>query len=87
MKCSACSGNLKETRKNSLRVYVCERCGGLHAEGIYLGDSYSLVKPFFSANTAPATEVYFDFVCLGSAGITRRHGWFNPADGCMTQEG
>jgi len=68
-------------------VYECRKCRALFGE-CYLGDSYSLVSPMWSRQDVEDTECrYFDFICVGSGGITRRHGWFNPADGRIVQTG
>jgi len=69
-------------------VRTCERCGGLNGR-CYLGQSYTLVLPQWDAPDAcdPADQQYFDLECLGSGGITRRHGWFNPATRKITQVG
>ena len=67
-------------------VYECPKCLALFGS-TYLGDSYSLVKPYFDKDPNPAEQRYFDFETLGSAGIGRRHGWFNPATGFLTQVG
>ncbi len=67
-------------------VHVCPKCGGVLGQ-CYKGDSYTIVKPFFSSNSNPADQVYFDLTVLGSDGVTRRHGWFNPADRCLVQVG
>ena len=75
-RCPGCSGRLKATEK--LGVYTCRACQGLIATSIYLGDSYGLVLPYWeTGDTAPEDLRYFDFTCLGSNGLQRRHGWYN----------
>ena len=83
--CPACS----HSRKNDVRtgVYECKKCGAIYGS-CYLGDSYALVKPFWhTGESRPEQERYFDLDCLGSAGITRRHGWFNTETRLLTQVG
>ena len=85
--CPACNGKRHKAHSEVIGVYTCQKCGALHGQ-CYLGDSYRLVKPFFAPVDPPAEQVrYFDFVTLGSAGIDRRHGWYDTASGCVTQIG
>ena len=56
----------------------------------YLGDSYSIVKPYFApnANEIPTEQTrYYDLTTLGSQGIGRRHGWFDPQSRYIVQTG
>lgn len=86
--CPGCSGKLKPEPKLPGSTYTCQRCRGLISTSIYLGDSYGLVRPFFDApDVAAAQTRYFDFICVGSEGVTRRHGWYNPATRLTTQLG
>lgn len=83
--CPACSSKLVYASISNSRIRQCSACQAIFGS-CYLGDSYAMVAPFFSP--VPATEErYFDFECLGSRGITRRHGWYNPANGMLTQTG
>lgn len=84
--CPACSGKRSvKYPDHSASVRVCKRCGAVYGS-MYLGESYGIVKPYFDPNPE-AKSTYFDFTCLGSEGITRRHGWFNPETGLLTQVG
>lgn len=84
MKCPACNN----TRKNrqvgpSSWVYECGKCGAIFGDHLYLGDSYNYVLPYWAtdaelSSTRPEDLRYYDLTCLGSKGIERRHGWFNP---------
>lgn len=68
-------------------VYQCPHCRAVQGQ-CYLGDSYSIVKPYFGdVVDAEQKQVYFDLTCLGSAGVTRRHGWFDPASRFIIQVG
>lgn len=88
--CPACSSKRLRARQDlGAQINECRACGAIFGT-CYLGDSYNLVRPFFSpsANTVPAEQTrYFDFTCLGSTGITRRHGWFNLNDRTLVQVG
>jgi hypothetical protein len=54
----------------------------------YLGNSYGLVKPFFVTEPVPSERCrYFDFTTIGSAGIDRRHGWFDVESRRVVQIG
>jgi hypothetical protein len=74
--CPACSAK-RRNRTAHHSVFECRRCGAIYGT-CWLGDSYGLVKPFFADELVPAERCrYFDFQTLGSAGIDRRHGWFD----------
>lgn len=90
MKCPACDHEGATEHGTIGGVVSCERCGGVYTtRPIYLGESYELVLPRWDADGAcPAgQERYFDLETLGSAGLERRHGWFNPETRRITQVG
>jgi hypothetical protein len=65
-------------------------CGALYTtRAIYRGDSYQAVLPGWDGVGACATgeERYFDLEVLGSDGLARRHGWYNPTTKRITQTG
>ena len=71
---------------------VCADCDGIFtpAGGTLpcLGETYKIVKPHFTTDpTADERARYFDFTYLYSEGIGRRHGWFDPKTGLLTQTG
>jgi hypothetical protein len=39
------------------------------------------------SNEPEQNQVYYDLTCLGSTGLTRRHGWYNPVTKLITQVG
>lgn len=85
MKCPGCDGKLKKNDNNTM---ICTECGGLISENIYLGDSYKYVLPFMTKEKIePENTRYYDFTCLGSSGITRRHGWYDPKSKLIVQVG
>jgi len=88
--CPACS-HVRGNKADAKGVYTCKSCGGIfHNSGyLYLGDSYTYVLPQWDAEGACRIEDqrYFDLTVLGSKGIERRHGWFNPATKRITQVG
>jgi len=66
---------------------TCQNCGAISGT-VSLGDSYSIVKPFMTCEDVPmAQTIYFDFKTLGSQGIGRRHGWFDPKTRLVVQAG
>lgn len=69
----------------------CLACAAVYTAGgvhIYLGESYGIVSPHFTTDpSADSRARYFDFMVLGSSGEDRRHGWFDPETGLMTQVG
>ena len=87
--CPACdtTGNQTEI---TCSVFRCGDCGCLHGS-CYKGDSYSYVKPFFAPEgaTEAADERArpYDLAVVGSEGVSRRHGWFDPQTGYITQVG
>ena len=86
MTCPACSSTrTAETAKCG--VHTCLTCEALFGS-LWLGDSYSLVGPsFHKGESRPEDERYFDLECIGSSGVTRRHGWFNIHSRAITQVG
>lgn len=85
MECPACGGKRHETIKT--QVYRCRRCGAIHGT-CYLGESYELVLPFWATEEPPAERIcHFDLTCLGSEGITRRHGWYDTETRRVVQTG
>ena len=85
--CRACDNVRGNKATKTIGVYECAKCGAIFGT-CYKGDSYSFVLPRFSSITPPeGTERYFDFTTLGSEGIGRRHGWFDPSTKLVTQVG
>jgi hypothetical protein len=84
--CRACD-NIKGNKQIQTGIYECRACNAVFGQ-CYLGDSYSLVLPQFSAaEIAPDDQRYFDFTTIGSKGIARRHGWYDPQTRLITQVG
>ena len=85
--CRGCNNIRGNKPTGATGVYECAKCGAIFGT-CYKGESYGLVKPFFAAqDPAPGEARYFDFTTLGSDGIGRRHGWFDPATKLITQVG
>ena len=86
--CRACSNVRGNVELAAIRgVYTCAACGAIFGS-CYLGDSYGLVSPYMTASVeAHERQRYFDFTTLGSKGVGRRHGWFDPETKLMTQVG
>jgi hypothetical protein len=69
-------------------VYECGACEAVFSNNMYLGESYEIVLPFMTSEDVPQDrQRYFDFTCLGSKGITRRHGWFDVETKRIVQVG
>jgi hypothetical protein len=87
--CPACSCKRRKkfTGCSATCLYTCAKCDAVYGE-CYLGESYEVVKPWFSAENVPTERVrYFDFLTLGSQGIARRHGWYDRETGLIVQTG
>lgn len=82
--CPACGCKRSKTTA-TVMVYVCTRCECLHGR-CYLGESYALVKPFMKDGELDGSKP-FDLECMGSGGIRRRHGFYDPADRMILQVG
>ena len=89
-KCPACDSTSSKAHPVADGVVTCAKCGALYTtRAIYKGVSTSLVLPIWAATgaCAPGDERYFDLMSLGSDGLARRHGWYNPATKRITQTG
>ncbi len=87
MQCPACSATRRQVITTVSGVYECSKCLAIYGQ-CYKGDSYTLVLPYFAEHAVdPQTERYYDLTVLGSDGVTRRHGWFDPASKRITQVG
>jgi hypothetical protein len=88
--CPVCSSEkARHDPKHPVQVYICNGCGCVHGT-CYLGESYSVVRNQFhpQAATFPVeNERHYDLTCLGSEGISRRHGKFDPATRFILQTG
>jgi hypothetical protein len=83
--CPACSGKRLRKVSGHVSVFECVRCEALFGT-CYLGESYELVLPRW--HRGPETKPrYYEFTTLGSEGVGRRHGWFEPTTRCITQTG
>ncbi len=83
--CPAC-GRKKGIREIGVDIYECPKCRAIFGK-CYLGESYKYVLPYFAPPGEEEEPVrYFDFLCLSSRGIVRRHGWCD-AKGRIVQIG
>lgn len=89
MICPACSSKQKKQYDEKHHyTYQCLKCHCVYSESIYLGETYEIVSPFMdSSDPKMEKSIPFDFNYLGSKGIGRRHGWFNPETKRVTQVG
>jgi len=81
--CSATRGNAVEVNGRLAHgLYLCEGCGGL------LGSCYRGDSPVLMVFGEDGDESrYFDLDLLGSDGISRVHGFYNPATMKVVQFG
>jgi len=86
MQCPCCN------RKRGVKVidgsvWQCPKCKAIFSNNIWLGESYKYVLPYWDNEENPTEIRYFDFTCVGSEGVTRRHGWYNPNTKRIVQVG
>lgn len=86
MTCPACNG--KRFRSTALiQVQECRTCGAIFGT-CYRGDSYTLVSPYMATENVPAERLrFYDLTILGSEGISRSHGWYDPSTKLVHQVG
>jgi len=85
-RCPACNGKRQNPTRHTM-VFECRRCGAIYGD-CTKGESYEIVLPYMAeAEVAPEHCRYYDFTVLGSDGITRRHGWFDPETRRIVQVG
>lgn len=86
MKCPACNSKRNKVTK-IVGVYECKKCGAFFGK-CYKGESYEIVLPYMAKKEVSLEKQrYYDLICLGSDGITRRHGWFDTTTKLITQAG
>ncbi len=89
--CPACSAtHPQEVETDGVRHWRCRKCEAIFSDTIYLGESYTLVRPFLHPTpqeVPPEGARYFDFLALGSKGVRRRHGWFDLLTRLIVQVG
>lgn len=86
--CTACSSKNGRSHEDDKGVVTCRSCGGVYtSRPIYLGESYAYVLPRWSGRSDMDGAKYFDLTTLGSEGIKRSHGWFDPDTKLILQTG
>ena len=83
MNCPSC--NSSKVKANG-RLHVCSKCGALFGQ-CYKGDAYNHVKFNTLVDGDLSQAKYFDLTLLGSTGLQRVHGWYNPATKEVLQQG
>ena len=88
MACPSCSSTQSRARSDlGVSIRECSRCRCIFGD-CYLGDSYAIVRPWMTTDkAADARQVPFDLTTLGSQGLGRRHGFYDPETRLMTQAG
>lgn len=92
MTCQLCNRKLTLKELNTpvlgvIGTYECKKCGAVQGD-CYKGDSYKIVLPFFVSQDIPMEKTrYFDLMVVGSNGLERRHGWFDPETRKIVQVG
>jgi len=84
--CPGC-GSTRGSETETAQVYRCAKCGAVHGT-CYKGDASRFVLLQFAREAVPAEVLrYFDLTLLGSQGIERTHGWYDPATKLVHQFG
>lgn len=86
--CPACSSWERHPRSQAddMRVFVCRACGCMYGN-CQNGASFTLVKSAWSKRKSRGTEVPFDLMDTDHGVRYRRHGWYDPKTGLITQVG
>ena len=85
--CRCCDNFESKENEISTGIYKCSICGAIYGM-CYLGQSYEFVLPYMTEDDVPPEETsYYDFTCIGSKGVTRRHGWYQPSTRLIVQVG
>jgi len=85
--CPACGDREIQRYQNCPEVFECCACDAVFGT-CNLSESYAIVFPsWVKQEPAPEETFYFDFECLGSEGVTRRHGWADRKSRCIVQIG
>lgn len=86
--CPACNSRQNKTNFAEIgrgAILTCKRCGAVHGT-CYKGESP--VLPFFAKDAVPAEDLrYFDLTLIGSQGVERTHGWYDPKTRLIHQVG
>lgn len=90
MQCPACNG--KRARQASPDVFGVYRCSRKGCQAVfgqcYKGDSYQFVLPYMATETVPHERLrFYDLTLLGSDGVHRSHGWYDPETRLVHQVG
>lgn len=84
--CPLCERLRQHDRTTVAGVQRCRSCLTIHGQ-CYLGDSHTLVLPRMSSRQDMEGAVHYDLMTLGSGGVVRRHGWFDPQTKLILQVG
>jgi hypothetical protein len=86
VKCPACNRQRLEDLGSGF--YRCRKCESVFSSNCRIGDSYNYVLPYMAKEPVPPDQLrYYDFTCLSSKGLGRRHGWFDPETKLIHQIG
>lgn len=83
--CPCCNSTDHADAPEHVRLSTCLRCNAIFGQ-LYLGDSYTVVLPYFVEQEPADPPRYFDFVTIGSK-VDRRHGWYDVATKRIVQVG
>jgi len=85
--CPLCNANYKAQEEIGTQMYRCSGCGTIHGS-CYTGERSRYVKPYMTnADVPPEEWRHYDITLLGSEGVKRVHGWFDPKTKLITQVG
>jgi hypothetical protein len=85
--CPGCAQDVEGIQTKVAGVVFCPICEAVFGT-CYRGESYLFVLPYMdNADASMDNARYYDFTTIGSEGLERRHGWYNPANRLVLQFG
>jgi hypothetical protein len=90
--CPACGTVARDPASHASAVWYCRACKAVYSRGISEASSQQIVLPHWSERAVDSDHTrYFDFsdgdFHPGGVATYRRHGWYDPATGRITQTG
>jgi len=86
--CPGCSEPVETGTRLGPGVIECAGCGGtITTRPIWLGETFRYVSNSWDPEGSFEGARYYDLTYLGSKGLGRRHGWYQPKTKGIVQTG